>query len=792
MNILPDEITRALKILFTHDDVFEIRCLNAITRGSNGYPHTECGYFTYDNIDKVPFEMEHIKSCSGVYVVLNPVIPELINRRANKIGQCKKGFATTTDNEIKQRRWLFIDLDPKRASGIASTDEQHEKALNLSLDFLVGMKQCGFEEPVIFDSGNGAHILYNIDMSANDNGLVKRFLTEINGDWSGDIEIDTSVYNPARLIRLPGTMNCKGDSTEERPHRFAKIYHVPDGICINSVETIFNFVAKTEKQQNVYHNTDFNGVNNFDIDDWINKYCPDVSSPVSYNGGRKWLFEQCPFNPEHKRGDAAIIQLSNGAIDFKCFHNHCQQYDWHSLRDQREPGWREKRVTPIADGVDISRIVNGKSQITDTDIIIEDETNIEMPEELFNVGGFIGDVMQLTLDYAPAPNKPLALAGAITLMSFLTARKVKTDSGLRPNVYILGLAESGAGKEKPRDVNQAILESIGCDTQLLETIASGEGLEDLLVQTPALFWQCDEFYSVLKSMSDETKDNTLMRYLLMLYTSSQKNFTTRIKAGKQGVIVPKPHLTLFATTTPEEFFKNVNDTFLNGGMFARMNIVVADKPVRPTLKSELQIPDKLIDTAKSWKNFIPAGSGNLDVEAMAVPYTAGARELAESVYDFQFSMCDSLRSSGNAAWQISLWNRYFEISMRYALLYACSEASSPDKAVMTDSAVKWGSAFARWDIKNKIQITDKKYYRSDFERESEQVIDVLVKWHKKNGNTPMPLHKFSIKTKYLNLKDKALILDSLVSQNRIVRTVTQTTGRPATGYYLPQFAPEQQ
>src|ERR1019366_5922061 len=42
-----------------------------------------------------------------------------------------------------------------------------------------------------------------------------------------DCKVDTSVYNPSRISKLPGTMACKGENTAERPHRMARVIETP-------------------------------------------------------------------------------------------------------------------------------------------------------------------------------------------------------------------------------------------------------------------------------------------------------------------------------------------------------------------------------------------------------------------------------------------------------------------------------------------------------------------------------------------------------------------------------------
>ena len=56
----------------------------------------------------------------GVYFIVNPVEAALLARASNRIVEYAE--LTTSDHNIARRRWLPIDLDPTRPSGISSTD----------------------------------------------------------------------------------------------------------------------------------------------------------------------------------------------------------------------------------------------------------------------------------------------------------------------------------------------------------------------------------------------------------------------------------------------------------------------------------------------------------------------------------------------------------------------------------------------------------------------------------------------------------------------------------------------
>lgn len=798
-----DEIIRFLRILFAAGDVFEVRVLNAVTANYQ-HPHAESGYFDYEHIPKAADAILALRSYTGAYATLNPVMPALLARANNRLAPAKRDNSTT-DAEILRRRWLPIDCDPVRPSGISSDDAEHEAAHALAKEIRDGLSSLGWPEPVELDSGNGAQLLYRIDLPADDEDLVQNALTEIAKGSTSRVKVDLSVFNASRIWRIPGTVNRKGDPLPERPHRQARIVRLPKRIAILGTEHIRAVLMNTSAVSTAAAPPS-GTPEAFDADRWIARCCPELGEPVPWKGGRKWVFKVCPFNGDHDNGSAVLIQESSGAMAFRCHHNGCLGNDWRKLRELREPGcydrqeaeplpidWAglvsmakpEKPPEPVIHTLPpeqpaasafpqpqerFSPEVLAKMEEPEDDASESLVETIPFPEELYDIPGLVGDVMKTTLQYSNKPNRPLALAGALALMSYLAARKVKSPTGLRPNVYILALADSGSGKERPRDVNQLILEEIQKDDGLLDRVSSGEGIEDALKAYTSLFWMCDEFYSTLQEMMAEKKDtkDTMMEYLLKLYTNSHKFIKTRAKANLTPVKIRFPHLTLFATTTPDGFFENLREKFLLDGMYARLNVMVAEKGGRGRLPPELDVPQDIIERARLWAHYTPPQAGNLSEQPLAVPYTADAARLADELFEKQEDECEKAKRNEEPQWKISVWNRSCEIALRYALIYACSIALKPEDAVITADAVRWGEKFMWWEIRNKFFLTERHYFRTDFERIAESVIDIMRRWHRKNGEeTPMPGWKFNRKTKHLPPNCLNAVVESLGKQQRL-------------------------
>ena len=142
--------------------------------------YTHSGYFSdHDALIRSVEPLDTDSSVHGIYVTLNEVNPALLSRRANRIKmRLGKKDSTTSDADILRRRWLPIDIDPLRPSGVSSTDEEHGLALAKADEVARWISGLGFPDPVRADSGNGAHLLYRIDLPNDEaaTALVKSCL----------------------------------------------------------------------------------------------------------------------------------------------------------------------------------------------------------------------------------------------------------------------------------------------------------------------------------------------------------------------------------------------------------------------------------------------------------------------------------------------------------------------------------------------------------------------------------------------------------------------------------------
>ena len=154
------------------------------------------------------------------YINLNPIEPDF------------DGYAAK-DKDISTRRRFLVDIDGKSDIRQPATDEEVEQALNLAHAIQGFLANEGWGLPHIIDSGNGAHLIYQLEGVKNtpeDRELIKKTLYQLDYLFSNEThKVDTSVHNAGRITKLIGTKAYKGKATKERPVRTSSLIQYAKG-----------------------------------------------------------------------------------------------------------------------------------------------------------------------------------------------------------------------------------------------------------------------------------------------------------------------------------------------------------------------------------------------------------------------------------------------------------------------------------------------------------------------------------------------------------------------------------
>ena len=327
------------------------------------------------------------------------------------------------------------------------------------------------------------------------------------------------------------------------------------------------------------------------------------------------------------------------------------------------------------------------------------------PSELLRVPGFVSEVLDYTLEVSPYPNQAMAFAGALALQAVLAGRKVRDPGDNRTNIYLLGLAYPGVGKDHPRKVNASILYEAGLAACLGQSFASGEGIQDALYRNPSMLFQTDEFDAILQMIKKdrEGRHEAIMSTLLTLYSAANSVFPMRRRAEQRSQskrpqpatpdAIDQPCLVIWGTAIPKHYYEALSERVLTNGLFARMIIVEAGARSKGQTPAVIEPPSRVVATAQWWARYCPGG-GNLE-DAHPVPtiveHTQGAQaalaEACENI-DAEYARAESRNDPVGT----TVWGRVNEHIRKLALLYAISE--DYEQPSIGGAAVKWAANFA--------------------------------------------------------------------------------------------------
>jgi hypothetical protein len=403
--------------------------------------------------------------------------------------------------------------------------------------------------------------------------------------------------------------------------------------------------------------------------------------------------------------------------------------------------------------------------------------------KLLEVPGFIADVMAYTLATAPRPNKALAFGGALALMSTLTGRRVKTAGGLRPNIYLLALADSGCGKDHPRKVNVSILTEIKRSYWCCGRFASGEGLEDHMARRKLSLFQTDEIDAMLQSISrsKDGRNESMLSAMLEFHSSAQSVFAMRKKAGcDEGENIPQPHLVLFGTATPENYFSSLNEKMLVGGFLGRTMIVEAGERGPRSFGREIEPPPGILAIAEWWRD-----QGNEDdltkIASIPSPRTIEATADAAAILmecakieDVEHAKARQSRDQCKMA----VFARFTEGVERLALIYACSV--NHEQPEITADAANWGRDFMLHQTRRMLAKIKEHNAESPFHADCLKLLQKL----KAAPGKKLTHTALSRKMPGHSPKDFKTLIESLAEKGRIEITEEPTGGRPIRTYCI--------
>lgn len=404
-----------------------------------------------------------------------------------------------------------------------------------------------------------------------------------------------------------------------------------------------------------------------------------------------------------------------------------------------------------------------------------------VPVELLRIPGFIGQVMDYCLATAPYPEPTLAFCGAATLLATLIGRKVRDAGDNRSNLYLLGLANSGAGKDHPRKVNQRILHAVGLASQLGDSFASAEGIEDRLLVSPTMLFQTDEIDALLISIREGKDGRTerIMQTLLKFYSASSALYHLRVKAGLEPTHIDQPSLSIFGTAIPRHFYESLSAKMLSNGFFARMLVLEAGRRGTGQEATTQDVPEPILVIARAWAAFAPVAGANLGLvhpSPVVVPATPAAADLLRQIRA-EADRHYAEREAAGDQMGMALWARAAEKVRRLALIYACSQRQ--ERPEIGEPGVAWAWRLVAHQTRRMLAMATVHVYESEFDARQKRALRAI-----QDAGGRLRQEQFSKALRTLPARERDEVIANLIQTGQIVVELEESGGRPRTVYRL--------
>ena len=435
---------------------------------------------------------------------------------------------------------------------------------------------------------------------------------------------------------------------------------------------------------------------------------------------------------------------------------------------------REEGFGSNDDDVDISFILNQRPVLLDAEGKIFDEA---CPMDIAKSETFLGRLIRFNLETAAYPQPELALGGAIALTAAIVGNKVKSfcKYETHPNLYILSLALTGAGKDHARKLNRKLLNAAGVPQYLgNEMINSSRGIMGRIEQHPIRLFQIDEIADLLTTMNSSGRVApylaTVSPLLKQLYSSSGQVFNWAALAGdEEDQVIAFPYCVIYGTTVVQGFWDSITPNQITDGLLSRFSIFESPGYVRIASPKYRDLPADLIEFVKYWTGLGTGGGDLEDVTPQAefVPHSEEAYKRA-STHSEQINE-RQIEEAKTDPYRAALWSRTAEKTNKLALLLACSRCDVGQWPRVEIEDVNQAIALSNWLTRRTLAMMKKHTSESEWEK--------LVKRAKEKLVNGMTMRNAKRAVKFLRPDQQRALWQQLTECEEIVIETIQTGGR---------------
>lgn len=384
--------------------------------------------------------------------------------------------------------------------------------------------------------------------------------------------------------------------------------------------------------------------------------------------------------------------------------------------------------------------------------------NVNLPEieSKIAIGGLVGDTLSWINSTAFKLQPELTIMNTLAALGAVFGRRYALQKlNTRTNIYMVGIAETGQGKDNSRQKIKQLMKSAGLEVfSGPDEIRSGPGLMVELQRRPSFLANIDEIGMFMRAMFDP-KAPAYIREISAMFTKMYSCSGTSYEGGiiasqpDHRTVLHEPNLCIYGTTTLASYAEAMKSSSIKSGELNRFIVLKSsiDFP-EPNFNSDnSEPPDVLVSR---WAKFKVEGlnaAPDIIEQEKKIVMLGNVGEKVNELFRFQDKMIEDNRSSGMGA----LWVRYRENILKVAMIIAIARDS--ENPVLIESDIEFGKSLVGSSIRFMMKFASENMYDGEFQKRCTEFMDLL-----RDGatNRTMMIRRMQIKARELDEIERAL------------------------------------
>lgn len=425
----------------------------------------------------------------------------------------------------------------------------------------------------------------------------------------------------------------------------------------------------------------------------------------------------------------------------------------------------------------------------------------DFPEEHLQVPGLVGDIANWIEATSPKPIRLFAVGSALLTVGTLIGRRVYCGmprSGA--HLYVMTIAGTGAGKERPQEAMRQILDAASAERLHTGAASSASSLAMRLAERPVQVQIIDEVDKVLARSGAKhanAQERELVQDYCTLWGRGMGTFIPNSTTTRGDILIHRPCLSFFGATNFVSFYEHMKAKLLANGFLNRFLVLPRFARVRarqPRLPEEI-VPDAIVAAARRLFAFQDAPPPGVDPRRHIAPSATlhdAARPPAmlvvemtpgaQAIYDECRQRDEKMLERADKDPLYEAWVRGAEMTKRVALIVACGRYVDTDLAgvVVDVDDMRFAARLVDWSLGLFVTNLRENMAENDHEAWMKLVMRIL----RAAGRTMTRSELYRRVNGRLDSRQLDGVMKYLTTSGEVEELEEQTAGRPKRSYRL--------